>query len=60
MPWVKYFPQMGRLDAYGVPKQVELALKETDDPATVLIAHDAAKINLQRQRENLLARIGKP
>lgn len=40
-------------------EQVELALKEADDPNTVWIPHDIAKTNMQRQRENLLARIGK-
>jgi hypothetical protein len=38
-------------------EQVELALKEADDPATVWIPHDVAKANMQRQRENLLASI---
>jgi len=41
-------------------EQVELVLKEADDPATVWIPHDIAKTNRQRQRENLLARIRKP
>jgi hypothetical protein len=40
-------------------EQVELALKEADDQNTVWIPHDIAKTNMQRQRENLLARIGK-
>lgn len=40
-------------------EQVELALKEADAPNTVWIPHDIAKTNMQRQRENLLARIGK-
>jgi len=40
-------------------EQVELALKEANDQNTVWIPHDIAKTNMQRQRENLLARIGK-
>lgn len=40
-------------------EQVTLALKEADDPATVWIPHEVAKAEMQRQRESLLARIGK-
>lgn len=40
-------------------EQVALALQEADDPATVWIPHDEAKADMQRQREGLLARIGK-
>jgi hypothetical protein len=40
-------------------EQVALALKEADDPATIWIPHDMAKADMQRQRESLLARIGK-
>ncbi len=39
--------------------QVEQGLQEADDPTTVWIAHDEAKASMQRQREGLLARIGK-
>lgn len=39
-------------------EQVELALKEADDPATIWIPHAIVKTNMQRQRENLLSRIG--
>ena len=40
-------------------EQVDLALKEADDPATVWIPQGTAKADMQRQRESLLARIGK-
>jgi hypothetical protein len=40
-------------------QQVAQALQEADDPATVWIPHDVAKADMQRQRESLLARIGK-
>jgi len=40
-------------------EQVALALQEADDPATVWISHDEAKADMQRQREGLLARLGK-
>jgi hypothetical protein len=39
--------------------QVEQGLQEADDPATAWIAHDEAKADMQRQREGLLARLGK-
>ncbi|MDD5581365.1 MAG: hypothetical protein PHY16_19115 [Methylobacter sp.] len=39
--------------------QVAQALQEADDPATVWLSHDLAKADMQRQRERLLARIGK-
>ena len=38
-------------------EQVALALKEADDPAAVWIPHAVAKVDMQRQRESLLARI---
>ncbi len=40
-------------------EQVELALKEADDPNTAWVPHEVAKANMQRQRESLLVRIGK-
>lgn len=40
-------------------EQVELGLKEADDPAAIWTPHDVAKADMQRQRESLLARIGK-
>ena len=40
-------------------EQVALALKEADDPATVWISHDEAKADMQRQRKDLLAGLGK-
>jgi len=40
-------------------QQVAQALQEANDPATVWIPHDVAKADMQRQRESLLARIGK-
>lgn len=39
--------------------QVEQGLQDADDPSTVWIPHDEAKADMQRQREGLLARIGK-
>jgi hypothetical protein len=39
--------------------QVEQGLQEADDPAAVWIPHDTAKADMQRQREGLLARLGK-
>ena len=39
--------------------QVEQGLQEVDEPAMVWIAQDEAKAFMQRQREGLLARIGK-
>jgi hypothetical protein len=39
--------------------QVEQGLQEADDPETVWIPHDEAKAAMQRQREDLLARLGK-
>ncbi len=38
--------------------QVAQGLQAADEPATVWIAHDEAKADMQRQRESLLARIG--
>lgn len=38
-------------------EQVELAVKEADDPNTVWIPHEVVKADMQRQREALLARI---
>lgn len=40
-------------------EQVELGLKEADDPAAIWTPQDVAKADMQRQRESLLARIGK-
>ncbi|MGZ8946473.1 MAG: hypothetical protein ACXW1W_13755 [Methylococcaceae bacterium] len=40
--------------------QVELALNEADAPDTVWIPHDIAKADMQRQRQDLLARLGNP
>jgi hypothetical protein len=39
--------------------QVEQGLQEADDLATVWIPHNEAKADMQRQREGLLARLGK-
>ena len=40
-------------------EQVAQALQEADDPAAVWIPQAEVKIAMQRQRESLLARIGK-
>lgn len=40
-------------------EQVEIGLQEADDPNAVWIPHEDAKADMQRQRDSLLARIGK-
>lgn len=40
-------------------EQVELGLKEADDPNAVWVPHEEVVADMQRQRESLLARSGK-